>query len=273
MISILVPTDFSKNAMAAADYAIGLFGAENCTIVLYHTFENPGSRGGLFISLDELMRADGEKAMKIETARLKEKFGESLSIKTHVFHGDISDYFEKIITRENIDMVAMGTKGSSETEVRIFGSNTIKILRICSNISALVVPYDESYDSTKNVNFVLASDMETFILPNTFARVVEGIKSKCDSHLSILFNTTEERKYSEGGKEFISRCFPNWNVDYINSNEKMVEDAINNYTSNNESSLVGLVHKRDTILSRLLGSSITKNLTFTSKSPLLIIKE
>jgi nucleotide-binding universal stress UspA family protein len=273
MLTLLVPTDFSKNARAATDYAITLIGAENCSVVLYHTFQNPGSRGGLFISLDELMRADGEKAMSLEVSRIKEKFGDEINIKSHVLHGDISDYFDKLIDRENVDLVVMGTKGSAETQVRIFGSNTIKILRICTNTTALVVPYNENYSDLKNTHFVLASDMETFMVPQKFGNVLEGIKNFCDSKLTILHNTEEGSEYSLTGKEFMKQCFPGFEITYINPNEENVEDAINKHVAQYDSSLIGLVHKRDTILDRLLGSSITKHLTFTSNSPLLVIKE
>lgn len=125
-MNILLPTDFSKNSRNAADYALQLFQEVPCNFHLLHVIPVPGDKlaaGYLNIS-----------------PNVQAKFDELLdwleSIKTnpqHQFHiafkaNYLIEAVRQQVQEKNIDLILMGTKGSTNKAGAVIGKNTSDVM-------------------------------------------------------------------------------------------------------------------------------------------------
>ena len=124
MQKILIPTDFSENAMMAVDFAIDQLMNEDSELYLINVYQVPhGGNSGFFYLLDELQKQakNGMEEFKIEVVnRHPEK---SLKIDSEVAQGNFSDQCNAIAKKIDADCIVMGTKGASGVKEVLIGSN------------------------------------------------------------------------------------------------------------------------------------------------------
>ncbi len=123
---ILVPTDGSDCARAAADHAITLAGDHGATVhALYVVHLRPSLEPNLEVVLDTL-EAVGEEALA-DIAAQGEAAGVEVVTATRegLPHEEICDYAE----REGMDLVVMGTHGRTGIERVVIGSTAERVVR------------------------------------------------------------------------------------------------------------------------------------------------
>ncbi len=167
MSTIIVPSDFSKNATAALRYAIRLSNQMKSNLVVFHCSG---------ISVYALSAASTEEQMalllKEDEAHKMEKLQEQVSkaykyleinkvpatTKCLVEYNPIVVEKTIEVARENnADLIVMGTHGASGITKFFFGSNT-SIMISKSDIPVLAIP--ENYKYAPLDNIVFASDLE-----------------------------------------------------------------------------------------------------------------
>lgn len=143
---ILVPTDGSKNAQKAGEYAISLAKNGNMDIiVLYVVDTSQGDtmeRGEGYMEslpkdmkrdLDKQLKEEGEKAVQSFKEKLEEKqcAGECTNVNliTMIKEGKPSDLILKTIEEENIDQVVIGKSGKHGLEKFVAGSTVDKVVK------------------------------------------------------------------------------------------------------------------------------------------------
>ncbi|MCM4169349.1 universal stress protein UspA [Arenibacter sp. H213] len=144
---ILVPTDFSKNALNAINYALKLFKGQECDFYLLNVFGVSG------YSLDNMMVPEpGEMAYEAAKNKSEEELQKLLRqlqfSSEHTFHtisvyNSLLDAIRHTLTNQEIDMIVMGTKGSSGAARVFFGSNTVEVMEKITTSPVLAVPENE----------------------------------------------------------------------------------------------------------------------------------
>jgi len=168
MSTILVPTDFSKNARAALRYAIRLCKQMESDLIVFHCSH---------VSAYALSAATTEEQM---TLLLKEDEGHKMEkLQEHVDkaykHLELKVpestrymvaynpmFVEKTleIAQENkVSLIVMGTHGASGITKFFFGSNT-SVMISKSDIPVLAIPESQQYETLEEI--VFASDLESF---------------------------------------------------------------------------------------------------------------
>ncbi len=133
---ILVPTDGSKQAEVAGEYAISTAGIGDEIIVLYvidTNYLNALPQQDLRNQLEENMRDEGKIAAekfkkKIEDAKC-EGHCKNVDLITKIKIGNPADVILKTINEESIDQVIMGKSGKHGIEKFFIGSTTDKVVR------------------------------------------------------------------------------------------------------------------------------------------------
>ena len=108
MKKILVPTDFSANAMNALRYAIELARTFESKITLIHTYEVI-KRTDMLVSMEEVIQKDIDR----ETRALKKKIPEDLLADIVVKKGEAVGIISDLAEYGSFDLIVMGTKGAS----------------------------------------------------------------------------------------------------------------------------------------------------------------
>jgi nucleotide-binding universal stress UspA family protein len=143
---ILLPTDGSKNAERAGEYAISLADVSGAEIIVLNVIDTyyldaipqPDIRN----SLDKELRADGIRAVEDFKKKLEESqcngICKNIQFKTVIKEGKPADIILKTIDEEGVDQVIMGKSGKHGLESLLLGRTTDSVVRE-SNVHVSVI--------------------------------------------------------------------------------------------------------------------------------------
>lgn len=136
MVKILVPVDFSKEALDALQFAVGLTSAKSAKIEVIHVVEYPVGAAmdpvGMAVpspydpEFVDLLRENAEKRMNEFLGQFKSAISYTIEVGNPFF--EITEKLSKI----DADLVVMGTKGATGFKEFFIGSNAEKVVRKAS---------------------------------------------------------------------------------------------------------------------------------------------
>ena len=273
---ILLPTDFSLNARNAIDYAVKIFEDNKVDFFLWHVVKTSE-----FIS-DDLIAVNSSSSV-YESVILKSKeslegLKQDLEIEydnaKHTFHtlvdfDNFIDSVNQVIKLNEIDLIVMGTKGSSNLEKIIFGSNTIRVIQR-SQCPVLVGPRGEVFRPIKKIAF--SSNYKTKYNAEEFS-ILKKIIELQQSELEIIhvFNEDELTSSQEENKTVLKNIFKDYQIEFIELDGSDIYSTIHNYLSGSMIRLLCLTNKKHTFLERLFTVTNVEIEVNNISMPLLII--
>jgi nucleotide-binding universal stress UspA family protein len=168
---ILIPTDFSETAelaVAHGAYMAQLFGAK---IFLFHSVASMAysllpQESGLFIDSELAYEAMEQERLSRVTKEIEKKYNVQLS--TINVNGRPAHGIADAVKENEIDMVIMGTHGTSGFEELFIGSNTYKVVNLVAcpvisiqkfvkkvGFSNIIMPINEELHSRQKTNNVI----------------------------------------------------------------------------------------------------------------------
>ena len=160
MKTILVPTDFSKNAYCALFYAAKLFEKEPSRFIIFNSIEAQVSKltSAVYIGKSEELINELLKASEAECLAVQHKLVSDLETTKHTFKTIctsllLTSAINEIIASENIDFVVMGSKGKTATERIFIGSNSFKAIQTIKEVPLLIIPDQLDYKEPKKIGF------------------------------------------------------------------------------------------------------------------------
>ncbi|MEE9406632.1 MAG: universal stress protein [Polaribacter sp.] len=274
MKKILVPIDFSKPSEYASKMAARIAKKSNATVYLIHMIELPKGvidmGAGSRFSIPESMlylRKVREKVLQFKDKIFSDDIHVEYFIKLNTPFEGIQKYAEKI----NADLIIMGSKGHSEFEEILIGSNTEKVVRT-SKTPVIVVKKDDKKFKIKNLVFASSfknDNKEVFSkfldFAHKFGSKVHLLKVNTPSH----FESTHDAK--EKVKDFIKEYkLPKHSINIYN--DTSVENGILNFSKDVNADIIALSTHGRSGLSHLFSASVTKNLSKSALKPMLTIK-
>ena len=136
MKRIILPTDFSDNALHAIRYALLLFKEEECTFYLMNTYtpavyqteyllHSPGQIGMGDIYQSESQEQLENLQKKLETENKNPKH----SFMTHSAFNILVDEVSTMAENEEAHLVVMGTQGASGAKEIFLGTHTVHVIK------------------------------------------------------------------------------------------------------------------------------------------------
>ena len=180
MKKILVPVDFSKPSEYAARIATKIAKKIGAVIYLIHLIEIPSGvvdmGASSKFSIPESMLYLRKTKEKI--VAFKEKnFPKDLKIEYFI---KINTHFEgirKCANKIDADLIVMGSKGHSEFEEIMIGSNTEKVVRT-STVPVIIIKKDDKNFKLKNLVFASNFKKDDKAVFNKFIGFANQFKSK-----------------------------------------------------------------------------------------------
>ena len=134
---ILLPTDGSKNAERAGEYAISLADVSGAEIIVLNVIDtyylNAIPQPDIRNSLEDELRADGERAVDDFKNKLEESqcngVCKNIQFKKVIKEGKPSDVILKTIDEECVDQVIMGKSGKHGLESLLLGRTTDRVVK------------------------------------------------------------------------------------------------------------------------------------------------
>jgi nucleotide-binding universal stress UspA family protein len=160
MKRILVPTDFSPTSERALRFAVDMASKANGTVILYHVFT---PAGGTFVGTAET-RKQYDTQTKVKLAKQLQRFKKKVvgnnmdvAVSTIVGHSPIIDNILGFSEHNQIDLIVMGTQGSSGLKKVIIGSVAARVIEK-SDVPVLLVP--EKFEWKEPEQFVFSTNYQ-----------------------------------------------------------------------------------------------------------------
>jgi nucleotide-binding universal stress UspA family protein len=273
MKRILIPIDFSEYSMEALKVGAKIARTYNCEIILLHILELPHKTSGIFgagssipeimfykdqmiSKLENLMDTDPLKGLKVFTAFEFEKVGEGIL--------DAS-------IKNNIDLIVMGSKGSSGFEELFVGSNTEKVVRLSKTPVLVIKKANEEF---KTQNFVFASDFSEET-KEPFKKMLEFAKLFKSKLFLVTICTPYNFKPTHIAEKIIQDFVADFNLGHYSIhiyNDTNVESGILNFAKNVDADIIGISTHGRTGLTQFLNGSISEDITNHAIRPLITFK-
>ena len=275
MKTILVPTDFSEGAFKAVEYAINFSKDIGSKIIICHAFELPAQ--GINVMID--ISAELEKNAKIELQKLEYRisessFGKDISIEYISLLGDLNEVLKTLTEQFSADMVVMGTKGESDLASKLFGTNTVSVIKNCK-IPLLVIPRKAEYKSVKNIAFAI-----DYLRPaeDSTLKILREIAIKNDAKLSLVNVHTD----GEIGEFIVSvKDMQHWyekqlegaNIDFVFVENYAIEDGVFEFIRHNNIDMLAMITRKHGFFDKIFRKSISEELALHTDVPLLTMHE
>ena len=274
MYKILVPVDFSEKSNYAVKMAAKIGKNIEAEIYLLHLVELPSGivdmGAGSNFSIPESMmylRKVKEKILDLKATYFHDDQIVKYSIKFQNPFEGITDYVKKI----NANLIVMGSKGISDFEEMIIGSNTEKVVRT-STIPVIVVKADSKKFKFKKLVFASNYDDENKVAFVDFLNFAKQFKTEI--HL-LKINTASSFENSFITKEKIKNFIKDFdlpkNTIHIHNDESVVK-GITNFAKEIEADLIALTTHGRSGLSSLFNSSIAKSVSKSVLRPVITFK-
>ena len=258
MKRILVPCDFSKQAVHAFRFALELRQQSEGEIHVVHVIDLPVMQDTLLmpvLSFEEALLKEMQKKVAAQFARLINKYAAEVKrIKTEMLFGPMSFAIEQYIRQQKIDLVVMGTHGVSGAKELLIGSNTEKIVRR-SPAPVLSIKKMVRYKQIRNIVFpnTLQQDQEDLTMKvkeiqNFFKARLHVVYINTPSHFTR--DVTTRRKLESFSKRFMLKDFT-LNI----FNDQFEESGVINFTHSIKGDMIVMgTHGRKGINHILSGS-------------------
>lgn len=261
MQTVIVPVDFSEISLNAARYAVQLLnGHYGVNMVLHHVYE----------------KASQAEEANAKLEQLKSRLRDSGIVKIEILAEEGSDFIselEKLARHRHADLIIMGITGRSPIGQSLIGSNTLKMVeyKICP---VLIIPAEAAFHDVKNV--LLTSDFKD-VNSSTPSIPIKKVLAPFHPNLHIMnvdsqhyVALTEEYQAEKGRMQEI---FKEYNPEFYFLGLQDVDDAINQFAEDKKVDFIIIIHKEQTIFSKLFIKSHTKRLIYHSSIPVLAISE
>jgi nucleotide-binding universal stress UspA family protein len=271
MKKILVPIDFSKKSEYASKMAAKIAEKTGSTVYLLHMIDLPSGiidmGAGSNFSIPESMlylRKVKERILEFKENFFSETIEVHHSIRFENPHQGIIKYADKI----DADIIIMGSKGHSDFEEILIGSNTEKVVRT-STRPVIIVKKDCKKFKIKNLVFASNFKKEVFRKFLDFANQFNSKIHLLKVNTASNFESTRDAK--EKIKEFIKEYkLPKHSINIYN--DTSIEKGILNFSRDIDADLIALSTHGRSGLSHLFSSSVTKILSKKALKPMLTIK-
>ena len=273
MKRILVPIDFSKYSEEALKVAAQIARKNKSEIILLHLLELPHQGGDttnigssipeiMFYknaaigNLEELMDADYLKGIYVSEATKFEKVPEGIL---------------EVSKTNQVDLIVMGSHGTSGFEELLVGSNAEKVVRL-SEIPVLVVKGNDG--NFRAQNLVFASDFSKEIR-KPFRKMLEFAKIFDSNLYLVMICTPSSFRTTQVAEKIMHDFVADFDIENYSThvyNDANIEKGIFNFANSVEADLIAIGTHGRTGLSHFFNGSIGEDVANHSTRPIMTFK-
>ncbi len=277
---ILLPTDFSKNAWHAIQYALELYKNDNCEFYLLNAFSTPSNIVESLLYMEpgnelyENTKEESENGLSkaLEKLVLNDDGNPKHHFKTiSKFNGPI-EAIKNVVEEKDIEMIVMGTKGETGSRSAVFGSIAINVMEKVRNCPVIVVPEQADYKMPKEI--VFPTSYKTHFKRKELNYLTQ-IAKKCKSSIKVLHIMNENRldKKQINNKKLLEEYFTDLDHSFHSLSHMEIPAAINCFVESRESGMVAFINKKHAFFGSILTQPLVKEIGYASKVPILVMHD
>ncbi len=274
---ILIPTDFSKNALNATRYALDLYAKLNCEFYFVNVFR-PDS-----YTTDSLLVPEPGSAL-YETSKLESeesfiKLMDMLELHhdnpKHTYHtistfNFLSEAIKQTVANKDIDLVVMGTKGASRRMGVVFGSNTVNTMEKVTECPVLAVPEDIRFSTPKEI--VFPTNYKTAFKRKELRYLMEIAKMHQTSIRFLYVSKDHELNPSqENNQKLLGDILESVDYSFHTLSEKSVAKGLNSFVESRGSDLIAFINHKHFFFGSVFSKPLVKEIGYDATVPILAL--
>ena len=275
---ILLPTDFSENAWNAILYATRLFKDIECDFYILNVYSVIG-----FASDNMLVPEIGEIAyMKVKEASEKglNRTLFKLSFKednpNHEFYilsriDNLVQSIREVVEEKDIDMIFMGTKGSSNSNDFFFGSNTVKVMEKVRNCPVMAIPKIDPNNDLREI--VFPTGFRTHYKRKELQYLIDIIELNNASLRILHVKDQELDREQEDNRRLLESYFRNIRHSFHFIRSESILDGLNDFVKLRDSDMIAFINKEHGFFENLFSRPMVKELGYHSNIPVLALHD
>ena len=277
MKKILCPTDFSKTATRAMEYAAYLASQAHAKLTLLHVTHLPLAETAetALVATEVVGEMNRDATDKLASAAkyLQDQYGSGFEIDYEVKTAFLADAVRYYIVHEGYELVVVGSTGGGNTlEEILIGSNTLAIIEdvLCPVLS---IPTNARKPRIQKIAYASdLQDADAIALKQVihFASLT-GARVEV-VHIEKKNDTAGQQKAAEFGQR-IEALFAEQNVQFTEIIHPDEEVGLKDYLTTTNTDLLVIMKRHRSFFSNLFHSSLTEKLTYHSKFPMLVLDE
>lgn len=274
MKNILVPTDFSKSAANALDYAIEIAQLTDSNLILFHAYQLPLEANEISVTppVEEIEKQIIKNLKKIE--RYITKNSKGINVHLEYKFGFPVEEIKLCAEKNKVDLIIMGLHGAGFLKEKLIGSVATVLIKN-SRCPVMIINQNVKFRTLKKITF--AFDY-TEIKDRSILNPVIDFTNLFKSHIYI-FNVVKSQlqavssisKAVDGMK--LAHALQNAEHSFHYSENEDIVEGINRFVLENKIDLVVMVPHKHSPLHNLFNPSQTKKMAFHTRIPLLTLSE
>ena len=275
--TLLIPTDFSKNAWDAILYASELFKDEVCDFYFLNVYNFPG-----YVVDSAFVNMPSSEVCKEFEELSKKKLKETIEAVNFRFKNSKHNYYsvseknslfyavQEFVNKNQVNFIIMGTKGDTNSPDIIYGSNTVDIMENITQCTVLTIPEIVKYSQPKEI--VFSTDFKEIEHLNKLDDMID-IAKKNEAKIFVVHvnNGNEINKDQQVNKDRLESYLEG--VDYqirILNNQSLFQ-ALQCFVQSRDSDMVVFFSKKHGILKNIFSAPLVKSIGQRSKIPVLVL--
>lgn len=267
-MKILVPTDFSANAMNALAFAKQIAKKEGSSITLFYAFYAVYDFAAQATEIIAQIEDDAKKAMK---KLVKEGTDEGLTIDYKIQHGSIATAVTSYAYQNDYQLIVMGTQGASGIKKALMGSNTGHVIKE-SMVPVLAVPASASLPNEEKIGVALELKKEPEACLTKLFRITEAMQLPYDFfHVGEALSFDQQIEF-KGLEAYLKEKQPDKSFEFNLITAKSLQIGIQEYLRKNKHVLLVMFSKQKSFFEYLFNKSDSLEMAYHTHVPLLVIK-
>ena len=273
MKKILVPCDFSAPARQAYKFAINLATASKGEVIVLYNIPTPIIYETTFgiqpYPLDplEIEKLEQNARKAFERMKKAHRAPVNMPISFFTLYDEAVRGILKFSTKRKIDLIVMGTHGSSGFEEFMIGSNTEKIVRL-STIPVIALRKAPFFGSIRNIVFPTTLELNQTEL----VKRIKSLQKFFDAKLHILLiNTPGNFKRDQDAKEALQEFIKYYKLENCTANFRnnpTERDGILNFVHEMRADMLAMATHGRQGLAHLFTGSITESVVNHIECPI-----
>jgi len=277
MKTVLIPTDFSDNAMHAIRYALNLYKCERTNFYFLHAYADEVY--GFYKTKNKKSIENQKKETKKNTdellKKLVDKVKEETSNPKHSYESvsafeSLVDAVNDFVNQINVDLVIMGTQGQTADKKITFGSHTVQVFKYV-HCPVLAIPEDYEYEQPKKILFPT-----DYMIPykRRELKLLNGIAKEFKSEVHCLYISDFENLSHRqlDNQLFIKETLYSAYLFFDRTPIKNKAEAILENISEKEINLLVMVNSRHSFIEDMLYRSTVDEIGLHPKIPFLVMQ-
>jgi len=274
---ILVPTDFSKNALNAARYALDLYSKINCEFYFLNVFQLES-----YTTRSLIIPEPGSAEYEAARAKSEEGFVKLLDVlklhhdnPRHTYHtlatiNFLSEALKQTIDTKDIELMVMGTQGASGTRGVIFGSNTVNAMEKITECPVLAIPENVAFSALQEI--VFPTNYKTAFKRKELRYLIEIAKMHMASIQVLYVRKKQELDASqETNRQLLDEILEPVDHDFHILPVKDVAEGLTTFVESRGSDMIAFINRKHFFFGSVFYKPLVKEIGYDATVPILAL--